>query len=89
MPGSAPPFQPRVTLAPNALKAALAAITQACARIRAAGKPAGILAPAVTGWLLDKTGLYSTSFAVAAAVAFTGAAIFVFGVGPLKQVEWR
>jgi 2-keto-3-deoxy-L-rhamnonate aldolase RhmA len=46
MPGSAPPFQPRVTLAPNALKAALAAITQACARIRAAGKPAGILAPA-------------------------------------------
>ena len=30
----------------------------------------------------------SSAFAVAAAVAFAGAAIFVFGIGPLKQVEW-
>jgi MFS transporter, ACS family, D-galactonate transporter len=74
------------------------AITQTLAGPHAAGKWtamqngignfAGVVGPAVTGWLLDKTGLYSTSFAVAAAVAFTGAAIFVFGIGPLKQVQW-
>jgi cyanate permease len=75
------------------------AITQTLAGPHAAGKWtamqngignfAGVVGPAVTGWLLDKTGLYSASFAVAAAVAFTGAAIFVFGIGPLKQVEWE
>jgi len=75
------------------------AITQTLAGPHAAGKWtamqngignfAGVVGPAVTGWLLDKTGLYSSAFAVAAAVAFTGAAIFVFGIGPLKQVEWR
>jgi len=75
------------------------AITQTLAGPHAAGKWtamqngignfAGVIGPAVTGWLLDKTGLYSTSFAVAAAVAFTGAAIFVFGIGPLKQVVWE
>ena len=75
------------------------AITQTLAGPHAAGKWtamqngignfAGVVGPAVTGWLLDKTGLYASAFAVAAAVAFTGAAIFVFGIGPLKQVEWR
>jgi MFS family permease len=75
------------------------AITQTLAGPHAAGKWtamqngignfAGVVGPAVTGWLLDLTGLYSTSFAVAAAVAFTGAAIFVFGIGPLRQVAWE
>jgi MFS family permease len=75
------------------------AITQTLAGPHAAGKWtamqngignfAGVVGPLVTGWLLDKTGLYSPSFAVAAAVALTGAAIFVFGIGPLKQVEWQ
>ena len=74
------------------------AVTQTLAGPHAAGKWtamqngvgnfAGTVGPAVTGWLLDKTGLYSPSFAVAAAAALTGAAIFVFGIGPLKQVEW-
>jgi len=74
------------------------AITQTLAGPHAAGKWtamqngvgnfAGVVGPAVTGWLLDLTGLYQAAFAVAAAVAFTGAAIFVFGIGPLRQVEW-
>ena len=74
------------------------AITQTLAGPHAAGKWtalqngignfAGVVGPAVTGKLLDLTGLYSPSFAVAAAVALTGAAIFVYGIGPLKQVEW-
>jgi MFS family permease len=75
------------------------AITQTLAGPHAAGKWtamqngignfAGVVGPAVTGWLLDKTGLYASAFAVAAAVAFAGAAIFVFAIGPLKQVEWE
>jgi MFS family permease len=75
------------------------AVTQTLAGPHAAGKWtavqngignfAGVVGPAVTGWLLDKTGLYSPAFAVSAVVAFAGAAIFVFGIGPLKQVEWE
>ncbi|HUB77610.1 MAG TPA: MFS transporter [Bryobacteraceae bacterium] len=75
------------------------AITQTLAGPHAAGKWtalqngignfAGVVGPAVTGKLLDLTGLYSPSFAVAAAVAFAGAAIFVYGIGPLKPVEWE
>jgi len=74
------------------------AITQTLAGPHAAGKWtamqngignfAGVVGPAITGFLLDKTGLYASAFGVAAGVAFTGAAIFVFGIGPLKQVEW-
>jgi len=74
------------------------AITQTLAGPHAAGKWtsvqngfgnfSGVVGPAVTGWLVDRTGLYSLSFAVAAAVALTGAAIMVFGIGPLKQIQW-
>lgn len=75
------------------------AITQTLAGPHAAGKWtalqngignfAGVLGPAVTGKLLDLTGLYSPAFGVAAVVALAGAAIFVYGIGPLKQVEWE
>ena len=75
------------------------AITQTLAGPHAAGKWtamqngignfAGVVGPSLTGWLLDKTGLYSPAFGVAAAVAFTGAAIYIFGIGQLKQVEWE
>jgi ACS family D-galactonate transporter-like MFS transporter len=75
------------------------AITQTLAGPHAAGKWtamqngignfSGVVGPAVTGWLLDRTGLYSPAFAVAAVVALAGAAIFVFGIGPLRQVEWE
>jgi MFS family permease len=75
------------------------AITQTLAGPHAAGKWtamqngvgnfSGVVGPAVTGWLVERTGLFSLSFGVAAAVALTGAAIFVFGIGPLKQIEWE
>jgi MFS family permease len=75
------------------------AVTQTLAGPHAAGKWtavqngfgnfSGVVGPAVTGWLVERTGLFSLSFAVAAGVALTGAAIFVFGIGPLKQVEWE
>jgi MFS family permease len=75
------------------------AVTQTLAGPHAAGKWtavqngvgnfSGVVGPAVTGWLVQRTGLYSLSFAVAAAVALTGAAVFVFGIGPLKPIQWE
>jgi ACS family hexuronate transporter-like MFS transporter len=53
------------------------------------GNFSGVVGPALTGWLVQRTGLFSLSFAVAAGVALTGSAIFVFGIGPLKQVDWE
>jgi hypothetical protein len=38
---------------------------------------------------VERTGFFSLSFAVAAGVALTGAAFFVFGIGPLKQIRWE
>jgi MFS family permease len=52
------------------------------------GNFSGFVGPIVTGWLVDRTGLFSLSFAVAAAVALAGSAIFVFGIGPIKEIHW-
>ncbi|HUI55345.1 MAG TPA: MFS transporter [Bryobacteraceae bacterium] len=76
----------------------LFAITQTLAGPRVAGKwtavqngfgnLAGVVCPSVTGWLVHRTGEFYPAFLVAAAVAATGAAIFVFGIGPIRQVEY-
>ena len=77
----------------------LFAITQTLAGPRAAGKwtglqngvgnLAGVAAPWVTGWVVQQTGEFYWAFVVAAAVALAAAAIFVFGIGPIRQVEFR
>jgi MFS family permease len=74
------------------------AITQSLAGPRAAGKwtsfqngfgnLAGVLAPSVTGFVVDRTGEFYLAFVVAAAFALTGAAMFVFGVGPIEEVQF-
>ena len=53
------------------------------------GNFAGFVGPIVTGWLVQTTGVFYLSFAVAAGVALTGSAIFLFGIGPIKQVQWE
>ena len=75
------------------------AITQTLAGPRAAGKwtgvqngvgnLAGVAGPWLTGWVVDRTGQFYLAFVVAAAIVLTGAAIFVFGIGPIRQVEVR
>jgi len=75
------------------------AITQTLAGPHAAGRWtamqngfgnfSGVVGPALTGWLVGRTGLFSLSFAVAAAVALAGSAIFVFGIGPLEPIRWE
>lgn len=52
-----------------------------------AGTIPGIVGVAVTGWLVERTGSYTAPFLVTAAVAVTGAAVFLaFGSGE-RQVD--
>ncbi len=74
------------------------AITQTLAGPRAAGKwtgmqngvgnLSGIAAPWFTGWAVGQTGSFYVAFLVAAVIALTGAAVFVFGIGPVRQVDF-
>lgn len=75
------------------------AITQTLAGPRAAGRwtgfqnfvgnLAGVVAPAVTGFVLDRTGHFYWAFAVLTAFALMGAASWVFLVGPVEPVIWH
>jgi MFS family permease len=74
------------------------AITQSLAGTRAAGKWtsfqngfgnfAGVLAPSVTGFVVDRTGEFYLAFVVAAVFALAGAGMFVLGVGPIEPVDF-
>jgi MFS transporter, ACS family, D-galactonate transporter len=75
------------------------AITQTLAGPRAAGKwcaiqngvgnLAGVAAPWLTVWIVGRTGQFYLAFVAAAVVALAGSAVFVFGIGPVKQVVFR
>jgi MFS family permease len=75
------------------------AITQSLAGPRAAGKwtsfqngfgnLAGVLAPWLTGVVVDRTGEFYLAFVLAAGFALAGAGMFVFGVGPIERVNFR
>jgi len=77
----------------------LFAITQTLAGPRAAGKwtglqngfgnLAGVAAPWFTGWTVQETGHFYLAFAVVAAMALSGAFLFVVGIGQITQVEFR
>jgi len=74
------------------------AITQTLAGPRAAGKwcaiqngignLAGIAAPWITGWVLDRTGRFYAAFLLAALVSLSGAAFTFFGIGPVEPVDF-
>jgi MFS transporter, ACS family, D-galactonate transporter len=77
----------------------LFAITQSLAGPRAAGKwtsfqngfgnLAGVLAPWLTGVVVDTTGEFYLAFVLAAGFSLAGAGMFVFGVGPIERVSFR
>ena len=50
---------------------------------------AGVVAPSITGFVVQRTGHFYWAFAVLACVAMAGAASWVFIVGPLKQQVWH
>jgi MFS family permease len=77
----------------------LFAITQTLAGPQAAGRwtgfqnfvanLAGVVAPAITGLVLERTGHFYWAFAILTIVALTGATSWIFLVGPVEQVAWH
>jgi MFS family permease len=53
------------------------------------GNISGVVAPALTGFIVDRTGEFFWAFAITAGIAMLGAWSWVFFVGPIRQVEWE
>ena len=49
---------------------------------------AGVVAPWLTGWVVQQTGQFYWAFVVAAAIVVAAAALFVMGVGRIEQVDF-
>ncbi|MGI8771872.1 MAG: MFS transporter [Acidobacteriaceae bacterium] len=74
------------------------AITQTLAGPKAAGRwtglqcgignSSGVVAPAVTGFILNRTGHFFWAFALTSGVVFIGALCWLFVVGPIEAVRW-
>jgi len=52
------------------------------------GNLAGVAAPAVTGFVLQRTGHFYWAFAITTCVALVGSACWVFLIGRIEQVQW-
>lgn len=52
------------------------------------GNIAGLIAPFLTGALVDRTGSFTLAFLIAAAVSALGAVAWVFVVGPVAPIDW-
>ncbi len=55
----------------------------------AAGNVAGLIAPAITGILVDQTGLFDVAFAIAAGVNVLGLIGWVFMLGRIAPIQWE
>jgi ACS family D-galactonate transporter-like MFS transporter len=74
-------------------------ITQTLAGPRAAGRWTGfqcfvgnlegVVVPAVTGFVVQRTGHFYWALIILACVALTGTVFWVFLVGPIRQVVWH
>ena len=53
------------------------------------GNLAGIIAPAVTGFVIDYTGRFIMAFVIMAVVAMLAALSYFFVIGPVKEVAWE
>ncbi len=49
---------------------------------------AGIIAPSLTGILVDRTGSFHLPFAIAAAMALSSGLAWIFLVGPIVRIDW-
>lgn len=52
------------------------------------GNLAGVVAPAVTGFVLERTGHFYWPFAILTLVALSGTSSWLFLVGPVREVTW-
>jgi MFS transporter, ACS family, D-galactonate transporter len=74
------------------------AVTQTLAGPQAAGRwtgmqnflgnLSGILAPAVTGFVVYRTGHFFGAFAITSAISLLGSLAWIFAVGRLEEVAW-
>ena len=74
------------------------AVTQTMAGAAAAGKwtgmqnafgnLAGVIAPKLTGMIVDQTGSFYWAFVVVAVIAFLGALSFAFVIEEIKPIQW-
>jgi MFS transporter, ACS family, D-galactonate transporter len=53
------------------------------------GNFAGAVAPMLTGYILDRTGLFYWPFFITAGVAWVGAIVWTFVVGRIEEVTWE
>ena len=53
------------------------------------GNLAGMIAPAMVGIVVDRTGQYFAAFALAAAITLIGAATWAFVIRDVREVSWR
>jgi ACS family D-galactonate transporter-like MFS transporter len=53
------------------------------------GNLSGWVSPALTGYLLDRTGHFTAPLAIAAVVCVIGGLAWVFGVGRLEAASWK
>lgn len=49
---------------------------------------AGVAAPAITGFVVERTGQFFWAFAVCSAVVLAGAAAYAFLLGPVAPLDW-
>jgi len=52
------------------------------------GNLAGVVAPALTGLVVERTGQFFWAFAVATGVVLAGAFFYMFVIGRIEQVDW-
>jgi ACS family D-galactonate transporter-like MFS transporter len=52
------------------------------------GNLAGVAAPWVTGWVVDRSGHFYIAFLVTAMMALASALAYVFGMGKVEPVKW-
>jgi MFS family permease len=53
------------------------------------GNSSGVVAPAVAGFLLDRSGSFFWPFLIEAVVIWMGALTWIFVVGEIEPVEWK
>ncbi len=53
------------------------------------GNLAGVLGPALTGFVVGRTGRFFLAFLIMAVVALMAALSWIWVVGPVKQIAWR
>ncbi len=52
------------------------------------GNLAGIIAPALTGIVVDRTGHFFWAFAITASISLLGSIAYTFAIGPVEPVLW-